>query len=83
MPDDQTGYTFAAEIRRYPKADDVAAEFAVEVDEVDGTLVTASLTAEDTAALTGTVYAWGLERLEDDFAIFAGTVRVESDVRRA
>lgn len=81
MPDDQTGYTFAAHVKRFDVADDVAAEFTVEVDLVDGTLVTASLSASDTTPLTGK-YAWGLERVEDDFAIFEGEALVHPDIRR-
>lgn len=83
MPDDQSAFTFAAQVRRFDVADDVAAEFTVSVDPNDGTLVTATLSAVDTAPLGHRKYVWALERLEDDFEIFEGEVRVDPDVRRA
>lgn len=83
-PFDPTGMTFAAQIRATPSASAAAAEFAA---DVDGNVLTLTLTGAETAALAEVVSSgvWDLEVVEAGFepeTWLRGVVAVEMDVTR-
>jgi hypothetical protein len=79
-PKDLSG-TWAAQIRRYPDADEVAATFTVDASQAASGTVVLSLTEEDTAALVPGGYVWDVQWSGHGTPI-GGAATVTADVTR-
>jgi hypothetical protein len=81
---DVSGRTFAAQLRRYPGSDDVAATFAVDLTDAATGVVELSLTATQTAALAAGPYAWDVHMItgSSTLTLFAGECVVTAEVTR-
>ena len=81
---DVTGRTFAAQLKRYPGSDTVAATFAVDMTDAATGVVELSLTATQTAALAAGPYAWDVHMVTGSsvLTLFAGEAVVTAEVTR-
>ena len=81
---DVSARTFAAQLRRYPQDSTVAAQFAVDMSNASTGVVGLSLTAVQTAALTGGVYSWDVHMITGSsvLTLFAGEAVVTAEVTR-
>ena len=79
-----TGRTFAAQLRRYPGSDTVAATFAVDMTDAATGVVQLSLTATQTAALAAGPYAFDVHMITGSsvLTLFAGEAVVTAEVTR-
>ena len=75
--------TFAAQVRRYASSDTIAATFAVDMTNAATGVVQLSLTATQTAALTGPYY-WDVHMVTGSsvLTLIAGSVTVDAEVTR-
>ena len=80
---DVTGRTFAAQLRRYADSTTIAATFAVDMTDAATGIVQLSLTATQTAALTGP-YAFDVHMITGSsvLTLFAGECLVTAEVTR-
>lgn len=78
------GRTFAAQIRRHPQSDTIAAEFAVDVSGAATGVVQLSLTATQTAGLAAGPYAFDVHQVTGSsvLTLFAGECLVTAEVTR-
>ena len=81
---DVSGRTFAAQIRRYPSSDTIAAQFAVDMTDAATGVVQLSLTATQTAALVAGPYAFDVHMITGTttLTLFAGECLVSGEVTR-
>lgn len=82
--DTTSGWTFTAQVRWYPNAEEVLAELTVDLAVGgDPEVIQISLTEDDTALLPpGTLY-WDMQRDEDKRTYLKGSLIVDPDVTRA
>jgi hypothetical protein len=81
---DVSGRTFAAQLRRYPGSDTVAAQFAVDMTQASSGVVQLSLTATQTAGLAPGPFAFDVHMVTGSsvLTLFAGECVVTAEVTR-
>lgn len=80
-----TGRTYTAQIRSKPDSSTVLATFTCTITNAAGGVVTATLSATTTAALTAQKAVWDLQEINGSVVttLIGGTVTIVKDVTRA
>jgi hypothetical protein len=81
-PINQTGFTFAAQVRRYESSNAIAASFDVDMTNASTGIVLLTLSAEDTAGLQAGPYRWDAQKDGAPYTFLAGEVTVTAQVTR-
>jgi hypothetical protein len=79
-----TGRTFAAQIRRHPQSDTIAAEFAVNVGGAASGVIQISLSSNQTANLSPGAHVWDVHMITGSttLTLMAGECMVIAEVTR-